>query len=680
MKTKWIIIPVIAITFGCTREIDTKVTYVDGELTFYATSGENETRTVLQQDGRVFWSPSDCITVFYGNIPGKFTSTNSEPAASAEFTGYLGSFALDGDTEFRAIYPHSDNLVMPTDEGILSIYLPSEQTGVEGTFADDLFICVAKSRDNNLHFYNVCGGVKFSLARDDIKKVVFRGNNGETLAGRLGVEFGSDGKPVVTKTTADRSSVTLEAPDGGTFKANSYYYLVSIPQELSKGYTLDLYTDELVETIKSESSVSIIRSAWGVLKGLGTSSEPIDVEGVVDLGLPSGLLWAACNLGASKPEEYGDYYAWGEIWPKDEYTWETYKWCEGDDHSLTKYCYSSDYGYLGFRDDKRSLKLEDDAAYVNLGKTWLIPKPNDYSELISKCTWKWTQKRGVNGFSVTGPNGNSIFLPAAGYCFKDGLIHGENKAAQYATNTVSDIYPNDSYCLYLTRNDKNESESYYHLSSYVARYEGNSIRPIYFIPIESVSIDKVEVEISNFQKSAILRAKVSPEDAMNKRFTWDVDGLVSISPDNDICTVAFNWTAGATEVTVIAENGRTEAKTASCRVVSKIYITDARFVNMENGHYSSLTSVDLLPGEGYTLTPAYYPEDATEFTMPYGWKSDDPSIATVTNGKVIGVKEGTTTIFVQYRSWNNTIVERGCQINVINPSSSHEGFHNDYWD
>ena len=312
MKTKWMIIPVVALALGCTREIDTNVTYVNGEFSLYATSGENETRTVLQQDGRVFWSPSDCINVFYGDMSGKFTSTNSEVSSSAEFTGSLGTFVLDGETEFKAIYPYSEGNIVTGDTFNLS--LPSEQVAVEGTFADDLFINVAKSKDYNLHFYNVCGGVKFSLARDDIKKVVFRGNNGEVLAGRLTVEFVTEQIPSVSNVDNGKTSVTLVAPNGGTFRKGAYYYIVLVPQVLQQGYTMELYADELVETISSDSSAPVRRSAWGVLKDLAPL-EPVEFE-AIDLGLPSGLKWANMNLGASRPEEYGDYYAWGEIDPK----------------------------------------------------------------------------------------------------------------------------------------------------------------------------------------------------------------------------------------------------------------------------------------------------------------------------------------------------------------------------
>ena len=266
MKTKWMIIPVVAFTLGCTREIDKNVTYIDGEFTFYATSGENETRTVLQQDGRVFWSPSDCINVFYGDMSGKFTSTNTEASSSAEFTGSLGSFVLDGETEFKAIYPYSEGNTVTGDT--FNLTLPSEQVAVEGTFADDLFINVAKSKDYNLHFYNVCGGVKFSLARDDIKKVVFRGNNGEILAGRLSVEFVTEQIPSVSNVDNGKTSVTLVAPDGGTFRKGAFYYIVLVPQVLQQGYTMELYSDALVGTVKSDSPVTIRRSAWGVLKNL----------------------------------------------------------------------------------------------------------------------------------------------------------------------------------------------------------------------------------------------------------------------------------------------------------------------------------------------------------------------------------------------------------------------------
>ena len=155
-------------------------------------------------------------------------------------------------------------------------------------------------------------------------------------------------------------------------------------------------------------------------------NEPVaDNHESVDLGLPSGTLWATCNVGANAPEEYGDYFAWGETTPKEAYTWENYKWCawsrdtSGDipTVSITWYKYffknwTGDAYVTG--DNKAELEPEDDAAYVNWGRRWRMPTLEQLQELVDECTWKWCQKNGVNGCLVTGPNGNSIFLPASG--------------------------------------------------------------------------------------------------------------------------------------------------------------------------------------------------------------------------------------------------------------------------
>ena len=153
-----------------------------------------------------------------------------------------------------------------------------------------------------------------------------------------------------------------------------------------------------------------------LLKG-SWSDDPVtppDSHEWVDLGLPSGTLWATCNVGAKFPEDYGDYFAWGETEPKDYYDWSTYKWCNGDEKTLTKYCNKSSFGYNGFVDNKTELDPEDDAAYVNWGSSWRMPSQEQMQELCDNCTWQWTLLNGVNGYLVTGVNGYSLFLPAEG--------------------------------------------------------------------------------------------------------------------------------------------------------------------------------------------------------------------------------------------------------------------------
>lgn len=156
-----------------------------------------------------------------------------------------------------------------------------------------------------------------------------------------------------------------------------------------------------------------------ILKGTSTSED----HEYVNLGLPSGTLWATCNVGASAPEEYGKYFAWGETESKGYYEYSTYKWCQGSSTTLTKYCYNSNYGYNGYTDNKLELDTEDDAAYVNWGPTWRMPSKEQIIELQMKCSWKWTNQNGVNGMLVTGPNGASIFLPSGGSRLGSTLYH-----------------------------------------------------------------------------------------------------------------------------------------------------------------------------------------------------------------------------------------------------------------
>lgn len=120
-------------------------------------------------------------------------------------------------------------------------------------------------------------------------------------------------------------------------------------------------------------------------------------------------------MGASSPEDYGDYFAWGETQPKSIYDWSTYRYCNGDYNQLTKYCNDSDYGYNGFTDNLTTLQPGDDAATANWGSGWRTPTIDEWEELLDNTTRTWTTRNGVYGLLLTASNGNSLFLPAAGY-------------------------------------------------------------------------------------------------------------------------------------------------------------------------------------------------------------------------------------------------------------------------
>ena len=157
----------------------------------------------------------------------------------------------------------------------------------------------------------------------------------------------------------------------------------------------------------------------------------------IDLGLPSGTLWATCNIGANNPEDYGNYYAWGETSPKSTYGWGTYKYTNGD-NGLTKYCNKSDYGNNGFTDDITKLQSSDDPATA-WGKGWHTPTKAQWDELLSNTTNKWTTINSVKGQQFTSKkNGQTLFLPAAGDIWSVGHIRAGSYGAYWSCLLYTD--------------------------------------------------------------------------------------------------------------------------------------------------------------------------------------------------------------------------------------------------
>ena len=182
----------------------------------------------------------------------------------------------------------------------------------------------------------------------------------------------------------------------------------------------------------------------------------------VDLGL--SVKWATCNVGATTPSECGNYYSWGELEPKQNYIlWGDYRL--GNYKNFTKYCYDSFYGTV---DNKETLEPDDDVANVNWGGDWRMPTRSEIQELIVKCTWEWMDKDGQTGYTVTGPNGNSIFLPVVG-C-KDEK-ENDGFAGNYWSSSLSmDDTPVYAYTLYFNKFQKGCASS--------QRIYGFTVRPV----------------------------------------------------------------------------------------------------------------------------------------------------------------------------------------------------------
>jgi len=189
----------------------------------------------------------------------------------------------------------------------------------------------------------------------------------------------------------------------------------------------------------------------------------------VDLGLPSGLLWATCNVGADSPDDYGDYFAWGETQPKSDYNWGTYQYCMGSNNTLTKYCNDASLGHNGYTDNLTTLQTGDDAALANWGSGWRMPTYGDWLELLNNTTVTWTMQNGVNGRRFTASNGNSIFLPAAGY--RDGIsLNSTGAFGLYWSSSLFTSNPVAAYYLGFGSGDCN-------IYGY-DRNLGQSVRPV----------------------------------------------------------------------------------------------------------------------------------------------------------------------------------------------------------
>ena len=195
----------------------------------------------------------------------------------------------------------------------------------------------------------------------------------------------------------------------------------------------------------------------------------------VDLGLPSGTLWATCNIGAENPEDYGDYFAWGETTGynsgKTTFNWSTYTLCNGSSSTMKKYCTSSSYGT---EDNKTELDPKDDAAYVNWGSEWRMPTKAQQDELrnTSYTTWTWTTMNGKNGYKVSKKSDSSvyIFLPAAGYRNDSSLISA-GSYGYYWSRSLYSSYSTDAYDLYFNSGSIDWDD--------YNRCSGRSVRPVF---------------------------------------------------------------------------------------------------------------------------------------------------------------------------------------------------------
>ena len=268
----------------------------------------------------------------------------------------------------------------------------------------------------------------------------------------------------------------------------------------------------------------------------------IHEDDYVDLGLPRGTLWAICNLGANAPEDYGDYFAWGETTPKDVYNWSTYQYGDGD--TFTKYTGS---------DGLTTLLPGDDAATANWGSGWRMPTREEWQELYNNTTVTWTTQNGVSGRLFTATNGNSLFLPAAGHRYNSSLCYAGSLGLYWS----SSLYTGDPYGAWESDFNSAGCGMYY-----FGRYFGVSVRAVRSPQTEHANVDlglpsgtkwatcNVGADSPEDYGDYFAWGETTPKDTYNwstyqygdgdtfTKYTGS-DGLTTLLPEDDAATA--NW-------------------------------------------------------------------------------------------------------------------------------------------
>ena len=441
--------------------------YSSKEIGKYFAWGENESKNSYTWDSYV-WSNNNPESlkfykyntdVYYGDIDNKGVLERKDDVANTT----MGA-------EWRI--PTSDEFNELMDSTLCTWIWESNgykiQSKINGRY---IFLPITGTLQNvniELNDRGVYWTSNLSLAENSSAKCLLFDSKyiGHTIANRL---HGLVIRPVLPSKSTHVIRFDMNG-DTDTLNSLSTFYgnVLLLPQKISKreGYEFlawntkkdgsgDFYTNYL--------SVYADMTLYAIWYKKTNYNE---AHNFVDLGL--SVKWASSNIGADSPEEYGNYYAWGEVIPKIYYDWSTYKWCNGNESNLTKYSTNSSYGML---DNKDILESCDDVVRYNWGNGWRMPTVEEFKELSNSenCIWQWTTMNGVNGYKIISKkNWNSIFLPASGqFIYKN--IQGSGSLGGYWTNSKVHV----SYAAILFIFD----EENYNIID-LPRYIGRSIRAV----------------------------------------------------------------------------------------------------------------------------------------------------------------------------------------------------------
>ena len=456
-----------------------------GNMTFEATISQptSNSKTHIGPDNMLVWDAGNTIKVF--NAAGQYGdfTTNDNNAVTATFAG-----TLTASESYTAFYPNAQ-----FDGTNVRVAVGGTQTYVADNFANNSYPMLATNSGDNFLFHSHAGVLRLQFTSEvgaTVGSITVAGVGNDVLAGTMVYPYGYhyDFNDVMPYTVEDGvQEVTLNCGTGVTLQSTpTVFNIILLENALSNGFTVTLKAVDgsELQSFPAPAGNTIMAENIVIMPELavtGTGGGGGDEHAYVDLGLPSGLLWATCNVGADTPEAYGDYFAWGETTTKSTYDWSTYQYSNGgyNDHPfgydefipyLTKYCNDSDYGYNGYTDNLTILEPSDDAATANWGEGWRMPTKAEFEELYNNTTVTWTQQGGVNGRLFTASNGNSLFLPAAG-CRDGSSLYDAGGYGHYWSSSLLTVHPGDAWSFYF-------SSDFYYMLYDLDRYLGLSVRAV----------------------------------------------------------------------------------------------------------------------------------------------------------------------------------------------------------
>lgn len=441
---------------SCSIQDEIIETQGQDEVKFYASfeqPGDDGTKVYANENLLLRWNADDRVSIFNRvtyNQQYLFAGETGDNAG--EFQIVNGDVFVTGNSisHVVSVYPYQKSTVITEDE-VLTVTLPAEQTYAENTFGLGANTMVSVSSDNLLQYKNVGGYLMLKLYGEgvSVSSIVLKGNNGEKLAGKASITMPLGGVPTVVMKDDATTEIILscETPVqlGATAEESTQFWFVVPPMTFSRGFSITVNCSDGVFSKTTDKASVIERNKLSKMAPI-----EIDCSSPVPIDLGLSVKWASFNLGASKPEEYGDYYSWGEIEPYDDQ-------------------YSSDQNSFG-----DVLDPEHDAASVILGGTWRIPTQEEWTELSENCSFEWTSLNGIIGYRVYGKKNSafesaSIFLPAAGF-----MSYGK-------FYQVSTIYTESNYGDYVC-SSKQKPEFHFTVSRRALDawnlYDGRTIRPV----------------------------------------------------------------------------------------------------------------------------------------------------------------------------------------------------------